>query len=90
MNIDEESVFEFVKASILDMKDIASEEIQIDSLLEDIDLDSLDYIDLLVSICRKYRVNLDPEWFVGKHITTMRELASHVVDEMHRRDALIA
>jgi acyl carrier protein len=88
MSIDETSVFVFVKATLLDIKDIDADDIQPDSPLDSIGLDSLDYVDIQLTIRKTYKLTLDPELFASKHITTIGELASHIVNETRVREAV--
>ena len=67
-------VFEFLKAAILELKDIDSSAITADTLLETIQLDSLDYVDIQVNIRKTYRVEVVAELFTSGKVRTLGEL----------------
>ena len=76
-----DTVFEFLKNAVLELKDIEPEDIQPDTALESMDLDSLDYVDVQVNIRKTYKVEILPELFISGQITTIGELANHIVSE---------
>ena len=76
-----ESVFEFIKDAVLELKDIEPEDITPESELETIDLESLDYVDLQVNIRKKYKIEILSDLFVSGQIKTLGQLASYIVAE---------
>jgi acyl carrier protein len=74
-------VFEFLKNAVLELKDIEPEDIQQDTSLEALALDSLDYVDVQVNIRKTYKVEVLPELFTSGRITTIGQLAAHIVAE---------
>lgn len=82
MTINESTVFEFLRDSILELKDIEAEDIKMESELETIDLESLDYVDLQVNIRKKYKIEILSDLFVSGQIKTVGELATYIVSEV--------
>jgi acyl carrier protein len=81
------TVFEFLKNAVLELKDIEPEDIELDTSLEALALDSLDYVDVQVNIRKTYKVEILPELFTSGRIKTIGELAAHIVSEADQVEA---
>jgi hypothetical protein len=88
MSIDEARIFVFVKALILDIRDIPPSQLHMSSSLASLALDRRDYVDFELRIRKKYGVNLAPALFASEGITTMRELATRIFHEAHTRETV--
>ncbi|MFP5391656.1 MAG: phosphopantetheine-binding protein [Gammaproteobacteria bacterium] len=85
-----ESVFQFLKDAVLELKDIEEDDVTPESALETIDLESLDYVDLQVSIRKKYQLEIPSDLFVSGQISTLGQLASYIVEESAKLSAAAA
>lgn len=82
MSITVESVVEFLKNAVMDLKDIESEDLSMDTELESIQLESLDYVDIQVNIQKTYKVAILSDLFVSRQVTTIGQLAAYIVAEV--------
>jgi acyl carrier protein len=71
-------VFEFLKDTILNLKDLDESTVTPAMPLEDIQLDSLDYVEIQVSVKKSFGVVLDPELFSTGRIGTIADLCSYI------------
>lgn len=75
-------IFEFIKNTIVDMKDMDDDdELTLDTSLESLELDSLDYIEVQVSVKKRYAVDLVADLFVSGKITNIEQLVDYVASE---------
>ncbi len=74
-------VFEFLRAMIFDMKDIDEDMVQPQTLLEELELDSLDYVEVQVGIKKRYGVDLTQELFTTGKITSIGNMIDYIVAE---------
>lgn len=77
-NVD--AVFQVVRNLILDLKDDDEEGITLDTTIESLALDSLDFVELQVVVKKEFGVALDPQAFANRKIETLRQLCEYVVD----------
>jgi acyl carrier protein len=82
MSITVESVVEFLKNAVMDLKDIEPEDLSMDTELESIQLESLDYVDIQVNIQKTYKVAILSDLFVSRQVTTIGQLAAYIVAEV--------
>ncbi|CAB9495205.1 acyl carrier protein [Alteromonas macleodii] len=73
-----ENIYAVTKDVILDLKDFEEDEMNIDMTFEDLDLDSLDFVEMQVVMKKNFKVTLDPEMFESGAISTLRELCDYV------------
>lgn len=84
-----ESVFEVVRDLILEVKDVDDNDVTLDTSIEALSLDSLDFVELQLVVRKKVGVALDPQAFANRKIATLRQLCEYVV-ELKELDAVQA
>ena len=67
---------------ICDAKDLAPEALTPETTLPELELDSLDYVELMVLAKREFNVTLNPEMFMKNPTMTLRELSQRIAQEM--------
>ena len=72
------SVSDFLKEAILELKDIDEASLVPELTIEELDLDSLDYVEIQVLLKKKYMMKIDPELFVTGKILTLGDLISYI------------
>lgn len=75
----QETVFSFLKDSILELKDVEEEAIKAESALMDFGLDSLDFVEVQVMLKRKFAVQINPVIFANGDVRTLADFSRHVV-----------
>jgi len=73
------SVYQSVVDIILDLKDFEEDEISPAMTFEDLDLDSLDFIEMQVLVKKKYGVVMDAAVFESGDVSTIQEMCNYVV-----------
>jgi acyl carrier protein len=75
------SIFEDVQAIIVEIKDISTETIRPESrLTEDLEADSLDVVEMLMSIEEKFSIQIPED--AAEHIKTVQDAVDYI--EQHR------
>jgi len=72
------TVDKFLCDMILELKDIEESDLNPETTLEKLDLDSLDYVELQVGIKKKFGVSMEPELFLSGKIKTFGDVCSYV------------
>ena len=67
-----ESVFEVVRDLILEVKDVDDNDVTLDTSIEALSLDSLDFVELQLVVRKRVGVALDPQAFANRKIATLR------------------
>lgn len=80
MNNQATAIFEFLKNAILEVKDVEEDDVQPDTSLESLALESLDYVDIQVNIKKTYNVEMTSDQFASGKIKTLGELAAHILE----------
>lgn len=75
-----DQVFDTVRALILDLKDVDESDVQLDTSIESMEFDSLDFVEMQVVVQKKIGVALTPDAFANRGITTLGELCEFVVE----------
>ena len=73
-----DEIFEFVKESILDLKDIDEEDITPASTIEGLELESLDFIEIQVGLQKHFKIAVTPEMFDSDQIVTLGDFCKEV------------
>lgn len=68
----------FVKAAILELKDIEEASLVPEMTFEQMELDSLDYVEVKLRIKREFKVELDSDLFASGEIGTLGDLISYI------------
>jgi acyl carrier protein len=71
-------VLAFLKGTIIEIKDVDEDSIQLESALKDIALDSLDYVEIQLAIKKQYGVRVSQNDFLEGSIKTIGDFCSFV------------
>jgi acyl carrier protein len=77
-NVDE--VLNFVKETITEIKDVDENLIAPNTRLEEIELDSLDYVEVQLAVRKKYDVSVEQDLFVNGTISTIGEFCNYIAN----------
>lgn len=77
----QESVFEFLKESILDLKDLDAANIKKESEIQSLGLDSLDFVEVQVLMKRRFGAQVSPGAFVDGSIRTLWDFSVYVASQ---------
>lgn len=77
-------IYEFLKSTILELNDVDEERITPSLMVKDLALDSLDYVQIQVSIKKKYGVQVSPEVFASGKVQTVGDLCSYIESNQPR------
>ncbi|HAU4368505.1 TPA: acyl carrier protein [Citrobacter amalonaticus] len=77
-----EMIYDKISEMICDAKDLAPEAVTPETTLPELELDSLDYVELMVLAKREFNVTLNPEMFMKNPTMTLRELSQRIAQEM--------
>ncbi|BDH44606.1 acyl carrier protein [Salmonella enterica subsp. enterica serovar Choleraesuis] len=75
-----EEVYARIANMIADAKDLELNEINPQRPLAALELDSLDYVELMVLAKREFNISLEAELFIRHPHMTLEELCKHIVD----------
>ncbi|ECH2879532.1 acyl carrier protein [Salmonella enterica] len=65
---------------IADVKDVAVDDLSAETMLRTLELDSLDYVEIMVTIKRNYGITLEAELFINNPDITLGELCQHICE----------
>ncbi|EBJ0303718.1 acyl carrier protein [Salmonella enterica] len=65
---------------IADVKDVAVDDLPAETMLRTLELDSLDYVEMMVTIKRNYGITLEAELFINNPDITLGELCQHICE----------
>lgn len=68
----------FLRDAILELKDLDEAILVPETCIEDLQLDSLDYVEIQVGIKRQYDVSIEPELFATGVIKTLGDLSAYI------------
>ncbi|AST81721.1 TPA: acyl carrier protein [Citrobacter freundii] len=77
-----EMIYNKISEMICDAKDLAPEALTPETTLPELELDSLDYVELMVLAKREFNVTINPEMFMKNPTMTLRELSQRIAQEM--------
>lgn len=77
-----EMIYNKISEMICDAKDLAPEALTLETTLPELELDSLDYVELMVLAKREFNVTINPEMFMKNPTMTLRELSQRIAQEM--------
>jgi len=75
-----EKVFDVVRNLILELKDVDENDVTLDTKIESMAFDSLDFVEMQLVVQKKIGVALDPDSFASRQIATLRQLCEFVVE----------
>lgn len=71
-------VGEFLKAAIFDLKDMNESALVPELTFDELELDSLDYVELKLLIKKQFKVELDSGLFTSGELTKLGDLISYI------------
>lgn len=74
-----DTVFEFIQNMIVEMKDMEPEQIMPETGIDELGLDSLDFVEIKVNVNREFLVTLAPVLFETK-IRTIGHLCTYIAE----------
>jgi acyl carrier protein len=77
---DHEEVMAFLCGSIEELVDVEPDQMTRDAVLEELNLISLDYVELHVLVKKRYGAELSMDLFVNGDIVTLGQLTDHIVN----------
>ncbi|MEG5843278.1 acyl carrier protein [Enterobacter mori] len=77
-----ENIYSKISEMIADAKDMTLEALTPDTTLPQLELDSLDYVELMVLAKREFNVALTAEMLMKKQPMTLRDLSLYIEQEM--------
>lgn len=78
------NAMQFLIDAILELKDIDESELTRELSLEDLMLESLDYVEIQVLIKKNFAVQIDQQLFVSGKIKTLGNLADYVESDAEK------
>lgn len=75
-------IYNKVSEMICDAKDLDAGTFTPESMLAELELDSLDYVELMVLAKREFNITLRPETFIQNPLMTLNELCQHIAQEV--------
>lgn len=83
--MEKQEIFDKIKAALIDDFDIKAEKLVPDArLYEDLELDSIDAVDLIVKLKSFLPRNIDPEVF--KSVRTLQDVVDAIFDLVHNSE----
>ena len=79
---DVNNVFDIVRELILELKDVEENDVTLETTIESLSLDSLDFVEMQVVIKKKISVALVPESFTNSNISTLRPRCEFIVEQL--------
>lgn len=67
---------------IADVKDVAVDDLSAETMLRTLELDSLDYVEMMVTIKRNYGITLEAELFINNPDITLAALCQHICEQL--------
>ena len=77
-----ENIYSKISEMIAEAKDMTLDALTPDTTLPQLELDSLDYVELMVLAKREFDVTLTAEMFMKKQPMTLRDLSLYIEQEM--------
>ena len=83
------SVNNFLKEIILELKDIDEDRLTEDLSIQELALESLDYVELQVLVKKRYGVEVNPDLFMNGKLSTFGDVVAYV-EANKKADAKVA
>lgn len=77
----EAQIYEFLKELIIEMKDCDEDSLRPDMGFEELELNSLDYVEVQVAVKKHYGVDLVPDLFASGTLSNLQQLAAFIEGE---------
>lgn len=76
-----DKIFTFLQNLIVEMKDCEESDVTRDANFQDLELDSLDFVEVQVAVKKTYRVDLIQDLFAAGTISTIGQLVDFIEAE---------
>lgn len=73
-----QEVFEFLKDLVLNITDTEEGQIEPSARVEDLGLESMDLVEVLIAIRKKYGVEMAPRAFADGKLTTLGDVVDYI------------
>lgn len=74
------SIIAFLNEAIMELKDIDEDELLPALTFEQLQLDSLDYVEIQLRVQKRYKVRIDPELIESGKLATLGDLYAYIED----------
>jgi acyl carrier protein len=75
-------VYQVIAEVILNVSDIEEEDLSPDSTFEEVNIDSIDYIELGFMVKKTFDISIDGELFESRKLTDIKQLCDYIVGKM--------
>ena len=82
-----QDVFEFLKELVLSITDTEEGRVEPSARVEDLGLESMDLVELLIAVRKKYGVELAARAFAEGRLTTLGQVADYVLEQLTLKKA---
>ena len=82
-----QDVFEFLKDLVLNITDAEGEQIQPSTRVEDLGLESMDLVELQITVRKKFGVEMAARAFAEGRLTTLGDVVNHIGEQMTLKGA---
>ena len=73
-----QEIFEFLKDLVLNITDTEEEHVRPDTRVEDLGLESMDLVELLIAVRKKYNVEMAPRAFADGKLATLGDVVEYI------------
>ncbi len=88
--MEKSAVLDFLREVIPEMKDIESEDIQPGTTIEELEFDSLDFVEIQLALRKSFSIELQQDSFIDGAINTVDDLCAYVVTQGDRSKQILA
>jgi acyl carrier protein len=84
----EQEIFEFLKDLILNITDTEEEQVTPDARIEDLGLESMDLVELQLTVRKKFGVEVAARAFAEGRLTTLGSIVAYIVGQCNLKAAV--
>ena len=78
-------VYQVISDVILEVSDIEEDELSPTSTFEEVDIDSIDYIELGFTVKKMFGLSIDGKLFESGQLSNIQQLCDHILGNMPQR-----
>jgi acyl carrier protein len=78
-----QEIFDFLKDLVLNITDTEEEQIQPDTRVEDLGLESMDLVELQITVRKKFGVEVVARAFADGRLTTLGSIVDYIVEQQN-------
>lgn len=81
-------VFDFLRETILELTDLEEEDITPKTSLDELEMDSLDYVEVQIETKKEFGVKLNPNVFSSGEVVTIEDFCNKVISlqQLHQEN----